>query len=303
MVIMLLLTSLLFFQFLKKFLLNNKCVRKFFQIFLQIRNFHAIMADCESDDGGTFKRMTRAQCNNVWHSVAAVHCAMCQKKYGDGHKFAAVCISLPGATDDQMIPTQDLYLVSTKSLQKVDLLNKRRSKNFTDIDKCKQVVPFMSASWIYNELQVYSLHDKKGKDHPDYGFSVVRRLREPGETHRVLVTAISQCLCVLRKEALAERLFGPFDSFDMGLTDSSVMTATDEPPLNQNIYFQREQSKIEYRRFMADQKQSEMEPKGKRRKEGIKMVPSNVSNKRKPLAPVESFCSSLLCSYSALENQ
>lgn len=131
----------------------------------------------------------------------------------------------------------------------------------------------MSATWIYDDKRTYSIHS--GKKNRDYGLSVVKHNRQPGEVHRVLVTAVCQCLCALRDAAVAKKLYGPFDSFDLGLTDSSVLTGVDEPPLNPQVYFQQQEDKIIYKTFMAKKKVNGGKPDNNKEK---KLTDSNVSN-------------------------
>lgn len=83
----------------------------------------------------TVKRMTKKRCEALWNVLASVHCVTCENEYGKGHLFASVCVGLPGCEDTDMIPTQDLYLVSLSCLVKTNLVNRRRYKKLTDMDK------------------------------------------------------------------------------------------------------------------------------------------------------------------------
>lgn len=148
----------------------------------------------------------------------------------------------------------------------------------------------MSASWKYDGDRVYALHGK-GIKHKDYGLTVVKHFQQPGEIQRVLVTSICQCLCALRKAALEKRLYGPFDSFDMGLTDNSVMTAVDEPPMNPTVYFEQEEERICHQEFIKKRREGN-EPAKKPKK----ILVAQVSKRKNPLSPFIIFDPCILCS-------
>lgn len=231
------------------------------------------MASDDDSDGG-FVRMSSSRCEDLWYELAAVYCKRCVREYGEGNKFASVCLCLPGNSKTEMMPTQDLYLVNLKCLGKTSILHPTRATPLVQIDKHQKVIPFMHASWKYNEQQVYSLDNTKNNKIQDYGFTVIRHGKKAGEVHRVIVTAVSQCLCALQKHALEHKLFGPFDSFELGLTDSANLTATDEPPLNPMVFFEREDEKIHYRSFLEQKKNDALNTT-----KGKKVVITEVSSK------------------------
>lgn len=66
-----------------------------------------------------------------WGELAVSYCNHCENKYGQKKRFAAICVCLPGQERDEVVVTQDLYLVAMETLVKTCAVNKHRTRPLT----------------------------------------------------------------------------------------------------------------------------------------------------------------------------
>lgn len=112
----------------------------------------------------------------------------------------------------------------------------------------------MVASWKYDEQHIYPIIPGKSVD--EFLTMDLRQGNDAAQTYRVVVTGVSQSLCALRKLAKTQDLFGPFQSFDKGVSDGrfSAITDVDEPEYDQEYYFNKTIDRESFKSYMHAKK-------------------------------------------------